>query len=337
MSILRALGDGLVRVLSAPAILMGVYLATLGLAVPAGLMLRASVADHLGTSVTADALVEGVDIEWWDEFVARASGLDSTFNPSILGGAAVLSNISALADHLAAPPAVTMLVAAHVIVWMFLLGGILDRYARCRAIGAVGFFAACGVYFIRFCRLALIAGPIYWLALAVVQPWLIDDVYPRLTAGLTAEPQAFYVRLGLYAVVGAILLAVNLVLDYAKVRAVVEDRRSMIGAALAGLRFVRRRPVAAVTLYLANVALLAGLLAIYAAAAPDAALPGTGPMWVIFLIGQLYIVGRLLIRLLFLASQTSYFQGQLAHASYSATPNTVWPDPPVVEAVGRTS
>ena len=45
---------------------------------------------------------------------------------------------------------------------------------------------------------------------------------------------AFFVRLALYAIFGLLLVLVNIVFDYAKVRAVVEDRRSMIGAIVAG-------------------------------------------------------------------------------------------------------
>ena len=43
--------------------------------------------------------------------------------------------------------------AAYVILWIFLAGGILDRYARNRPTRAGGFFGRCGVFFFRFLRL----------------------------------------------------------------------------------------------------------------------------------------------------------------------------------------
>lgn len=47
---------------------------------------------------------------------------------------------------------------------------------------------------------------------------------------------------------GALVLFANLVFDYAKVRAVIEDRRSAIGALAAGWRFIKRNPGSAIGL-----------------------------------------------------------------------------------------
>ena len=49
-------------------------------------------------------------------------------------------------------------VATYLLVWIFLSGGVLDRYARQRPTRAHGFFAAAGVFFWRFLRLGLVAG-----------------------------------------------------------------------------------------------------------------------------------------------------------------------------------
>ena len=66
------------------------------------------------------------------------------------------------------------------------------------------------------------------------------------------------------------LLFVNLIFDYAKVRAVVEDRRSMIGALVAGWRFVRRHPGAAIGLYALDALLFLSVIGVYFLAAPGA-------------------------------------------------------------------
>jgi len=42
-------------------------------------------------------------------------------------------------------------------LWLFLAGGILDRLARDRPIRTAAFFGACGVYSVRFLRLAAIS------------------------------------------------------------------------------------------------------------------------------------------------------------------------------------
>ena len=61
---------------------------------------------------------------------------------------------------------------------MFLAGGVLDRLARDRALGPAAFFSACGVLFLRFLRLGVVAALVYWLLFARLHPWLFDTVYP---------------------------------------------------------------------------------------------------------------------------------------------------------------
>ena len=50
-------------------------------------------------------------------------------------------------------------------------------------------------------------------------------------------------------------------------------------------------------------------------------------------VGELYILARHYLKLLFYASQTAYFQSALAHASYTAAPALVWPESPAAEAI----
>ena len=54
-------------------------------------------------------------------------------------------------------------------------------------------------------------------------------------------------------------------------------------------------------------------------------------MWLGFAIGQMYLLARLWVRLVFFASETSLFQGRLAHAGYVASAPPPRPEPPVVE------
>jgi len=127
-------------------------------------------------------------------------------------------------------------------------------------------------------------------------------------------------------------VTVNAVIDYAKVRAVVEDRRSMIGALAAGARFVRRNPGAVAGLYLLNAALFVLVLLVYALIAPGAESTGAG-LWLGFLVSQIYLAGRVWVRLVFFASETVLFQARLAHAGYIASAPIARPEPPVVEQV----
>ena len=321
--------DGLMRVKRAPWLVIGLWLSTLLLALPLSLALHAMLGEHLGSSMAAQAVAEGLSFDWWNEFLAQTTGVGKTFVPAILGFAAILQNLSGVADASGPPSPVVWVVVAQLLLSTFLLGGLLDRLARDRAIGAGAFFAACGVYVFRFLRLSVMALAVYAFLFIIVHGWLFDRLYPRLITELTVERTAFFYRLGLYAVFGALVLFTNLVFDYAKVRAVVEDRRSMIGALSAGFRFVRRNPGATVGLYGVNSLAFVAVLSAYYLVAPGAAADARA-----FAIGQVFIVFRVTVRLQFAASQTALFQGRLAHAGYVARPVAKWPDSPAAEAIG---
>jgi hypothetical protein len=321
--------DGAMRVTRAPWLVIGLWMATVLVALPFAMMLQALIGDHLGASVVAESVSRGVDFDWWNEFLAHTTGVGVSFVPAILGFAAVMKNLSTAVDLPRLPLVILLAVSMHMVVSMFLIGGVLDRLARDRAIGAAAFFSACGMYAVRFVRLAILATAIYWVLLVRYHGWLFDAVYPALIDGLTEERTAFFYRVGLYAAFLAPLLFVNLVFDYAKVRAVVEDRRSMIGALVAGWRFVLRNPAAAIGLYLLDAVLFLAVIAVYYVAAP-----GPTQDVLAFAIGQLYIVLRVVVRLQFAASQVALFQGRLAHAGYVARPIPKWPDSPAAEALG---
>ena len=228
---------------AAPAVLAGVLIATLLATLPLGLALRSALRAHLGDSVAADTVASGVNWDWWQEFSAQATGLGGTFSPSVIGAGVVLDNLSALLDNRPTAGILIGVATAYLLLWVFLVGGVLDRYARGRATRAAGFFGACGVYFFRFLRLAVVGWLAYAVLFGLIHGWLLDDFYGWATRDFTVERSAFLLRVALYVLFGALLVACNLVLDYAKIRAVVEDRRSMIGALLAAWRFVTRRPL----------------------------------------------------------------------------------------------
>ena len=324
--------EGLRRVGGGPAILLGVWALLTVVSLPLTLTLRGAIEAHLGESLEAERVADGAPYDWMQEFAGQASGAASSFGPTVIGFGAVVDNLSAFADGEAPPAAIVVAGAVYLALWVFLAGGILDRYARLRPTGVEGFFAACGVFFFRFLRLAVVAGLAYALLFGVVHPWLLDSTYAQLTRPVTSERSAFLVRLGLYAVFGVLLAGTSLVFDYAKVRAVVEDRRSMLGALAASVRFLRNNGRAAAALYGLNVLLLVAVLALYAVAAPGAGTSGPS-MWLGFAIAQLYVVARLCVKLAFWASATALFQGRLAHAGYVARPQPTWPDSPAAEAL----
>jgi hypothetical protein len=331
MTAWSAFRDGVRRVNGALTVVAGMVLVTLLVALPLSLALRGMIEEHLGRSLVAQAAAEGTSYDWWQEFSAQASGLGTTFVPSIIGFGAVLDNLSALADNLAMASTIAGVTAAWMIVWAFLSGGVLDRLARGRPTRSPGFFAACGTHVWRFARLGVLALGVYYLLFAAVHPWVFSAV-DRLTRDVTVERTAFLINLGGYAVIGLLLVLASLVFDYARIRIVVEDRRSALGALVAAIRFVRRHRGGAAGLYLLNAGAFVLLVLLYAAVAPGAPRSGWS-VWLVLGLGQTYIVARHYLKLLFYGSQTAFFQGALAHATYTAARPVVWPESPAAEAI----
>ena len=202
---------------------------------------------------------------------------------------------------------VTFLLAES-LVWLFFSGGAFDRFARGRRIGAGPFFSACGVYFFRFIRLmvgVVLAGVVIWQ----IQRRLPDHLYTRM----------------------AILVVVNILgvfVGFAKVRAVVEDRLSMIGAVAASVRFVWRRPLRVAALVFFNCAAMVVVLRLQ-----YQFVSASSPEWLAPILAPVLVVFGVSVRLAVMASAVVFFQGELAHAGYTARPLPLWPDSPSVEAL----
>lgn len=203
------------------------------------------------------------------------------------------------AMNLAAAGALTR----HVGLWLFLLGGILDRLARDRRVGTAGFFGACGVYFLRFLRLSVPIALAYWAIFRWVQNYLL--------------------------VYFLVMVAVMLLADFARVRAVVEDRRSMLGALFASFRFVRRHALDVLGLYVFG---LGGFFA-WVELSDWLSHQRLMQSWLNWPVGLLVAAALPLMRLALAASQVVYFQHALAHAEYTAAPLPIWPDSPAAEAI----
>lgn len=330
--VVRSWVSGWRRVRSAPAVIAGVFALTFLLAAPLALTLRGALQAHLGDSLMAARAADGVNYDWWQEFSYQATGLGTTFTPTIIGFAATLDSISSVLDAQWEIVPIASVLVAYLACWTFLSGGILDRFARQRPTRTHGFFAASGVYFFRFLRLAVVAGALYWWLFAYVHAWLFDEWYRSITHDINVERVAFLWRVAMYVIFGALLVLVNTVFDYAKIRIVVEGRRSAVIALWAALRFVRRHPGRVFLLHGLNSATFLLVIAVWAFTAPG--VTGAGILMVMaFVVGQIYVLVRLALKLHFLASQTALFQASLAHATYTAAPVARWPDSPAAEAI----
>jgi len=324
--------SGAKRLMRAPALWAGACLATLVAALPMLFVIRGAVSQHLDASLEAAAAVRGANHDWMLEFGEHTAGVASTLGASVLGFAATLDTVSALLDGTPRPPAVWATVAVGALVWTFLSGGIIDRYARDRVTGARGFFQACGASFWPLSRLALLAAIVYGALFFSWRPWLLSTMHGQLTRDVSVERTAILMRLVGYVVFLVSLAVAHLIFDYAKVRLVVEERRSAFGAWRAAAGLVRRHARGTIAVYAWNVAVLALVMALYSLVD----LPGrwgVPSLWAGVVVGQAYLAARIGARLLFWASEVEWFERQLAHVRFIAPSLPSRPEPPIVERI----
>src|SRR4029453_9717818 len=282
----------------------GVCAGAVCLALPLAITMRGLLQAHLGASLAVEGAANGVNYDWWQEFTSQATGLGTTFSPTLIGFAATLDNISNLLDGQREIAPIAGALALYLLAWTFLVGGIIDRYARQRPIRAAGFFAASGVHVFRLLRLAIVSGLVYWWLFAYVHPWLFLEWFADRTRTMSVERDVFFWRVALYVLFGALLVVVNVIFDYAKIRIVVEDRRSALGALSAAIRFVWRQRGRVASPSALNGFPFLFVMAIWCVVAPGARTGGAA-LWLGFFASQLYVLARLALKLQFLASETA--------------------------------
>lgn len=219
------------------------------------------------------------------------------------------------------PPAAPSTTGAAVVALalsLFLTGGALDRLARGRATYSPAFFSACGTHLWRFLRLQLIVAPLYY-ALFIV-------AWPRLAGAVPTTTEHWLSYAGFV----ALMSLLGLVTDFSRVRIVVEDRHSALGGLMAALRFFRRRPLRVLAVYaLGALPTLAVIRLWFSASSGERGVVENA------LLIAMYLILRMVARLWWMAAAVVFFQGELAHATYTAAPLPAWPDSPTAEGLAN--
>ena len=297
MSGTRALLAGLRRAVASPHLVLLVLLTTALAAAPAAWLVRDELHDSIGKRVASERMLESFDAQWFDEWRADADWVDETFGPWLAGPGAAWANLEAWLDGglVSTPPALLLLGAVHALVWLFLLGGILDGWARPGPRGPVGFVRACSAFWPRLIRLGLCSIPLY--ATVYLAHGRLVERLEEATRDLASELPAIVQMLALYALTAALLLAVNLWVTAAKAVVVVDDRRSVLAALGRAALFVIRRAPSALGLQAGVVALGAGRFVVWSLVAPDASQSTPTAIALAFAVGQLHLVARIGLRL----------------------------------------
>jgi hypothetical protein len=304
-----ATAAGFRRAFGSPMLILAAWLLTVLAALPVTVVLGNSLQNSFGRTLAAEPMAEGFDNNWHGEYRGSAKGLEQTFDPTLAGVGGVLANLEAWADGSTFERFAGLigLAVLFALVWALFLGGAIERYAFEDAPrGIAAMLNAGGRYWARFVRLALLSGAVYY-GIYRLHHWLMDGLDSRLL-DVTRETVAMWATLAVYAGTALLLVLVRACFDYAKIAIVIKDRRSALLSAAHGVAFVVTHPLRAVGVVLLIAAAAAAPLALYTWLRPTILTPGWGGVIHAVLIGQAWIITRLVLRLTLLGAQTALYQ-----------------------------
>lgn len=308
---LRAFAAGLRAAFTAPRLLLLVWAALLLAAAPFGLLMQQEIERDIGGSRVHAELRQRMDLSWLDELHARSTGLGGELTPDTAGRVDFLRNADLLfsGELFARHRGLVAAGVAYALVWLLLLGGVLDRFARGRGRLVLSpFLAACGRYFPRLLRLAAVSAGLYWLLYRAAR-WAYGALDPTLV-DVTSESAIFAYYLALAIPLLVLAGVVMAIVDYARLASVLDEEPNTLRALLRGLRFFAGNAASCLGLALLVTFAVAGLIA-----ARTALAPGVGESTVlgilgVFAVGQAFILLRLGLRLSFVAAEMALYRAR---------------------------
>lgn len=304
MSVFESLQRGIRLANRSKRIIVWILLASLSLVAVPTLILSAAVEDSLGKSEAGQQLAEGYSDRWFQEYNEQASGLAATFSPTLTGIGAVLDGYDGIVSEGVSTGSLAVLGIglAYSLLWVFLAGGILTVYHEEIGPSFAQLLTFSSEYFGRFLRLFILTGITYLFLYRTLAPgldWLVDELSREVIDERIAFAWTFLKWIPLLGVA----LATNLVADYTKILLVLERRRSVLLALLRALRLVWSSLGRVVLLY--ALLFLIGSLGffLYWLIAPGVSDSSWIEVLGVLVLGQLFIVWRIWVRLTFYASQ----------------------------------
>jgi hypothetical protein len=251
---------------------------------------------------------------------------------ALMGGAlAAAFDANGLSGRLGGESAPWVLWLVIVVAGIVLTGGAMDRYARQRPLDSRAFWGVSGELAFRLIRLSLLGGALFTVLTGALV-LLLDMLATALLEpdGSGAQTTLTLIEIGFGICYLAAAAGIFAATDSARVRMVVERRRSAIFAFAAGARFVRRRLALVFLLYGALFATALTAWGVFSAAVWWGELPAD----VVQVLDAAQAASVVVSALVSCAAAVSLFQANLAHATYVAPPPLVWPDSPAVETLG---
>ena len=302
----RAWTDGIRQVAKAPLLVLLTVIVTVAVAAPFAIVLGSELREALADQPPIALGSTEIDADWWNEFRAHAGGLAATFTPTVLGFAAPLDNLSAIADGTRRPAVLIVPIASGVLAWAVLWGVALQRFDRRRGLSVSEAVSAAFGYFPRFMLISAVATAAQLLVYVILHPLLFGVIYRSVISEGTPESGAFAYRVVFYALFAIPVVAISLAADYARIASVVTKAPGGAAPIGAGVQFVGRHWRTVAGLYLFNAVTFAIVMIGYGVIDFAGGARVTG--WRGVVIGQAFIVARLAIRLVAGASSLELFK-----------------------------
>lgn len=206
---------------------------------------------------------------------------------------------------------VVLILIGHLFVSIFLNGGILftlvrNTKSRDNKRLAPIFFGGGGKFFGRFFRL-LIYSLILWFAV-IIAVSLLHMILISFTEGNPNEALLFYLILVQVAVALFLVFMVKMIMDYARIKIVVEDSSNVFLSLFQAMGFVFRKWRKTLAIYYLFMLTGAAIFIIYWLVQKIVKTHSMLPILIAFLIGQIFILSRGWLKVALQAAQIDYFQ-----------------------------
>ncbi|NOR15755.1 MAG: hypothetical protein GQ544_08630 [Candidatus Aminicenantes bacterium] len=199
-----------------------------------------SLNDSFGSSQVTERMGEGFDYLWWEEFRDQADAWERTFSPSLIGKGAILNNLEGLIQmrFLELPPSLLFFGFLYLLLHSFLAGGILAIFSpNHTAFRMKTFLTGSGKFFPRFLGIMLISWIFVFGGVGLLSDWL-RSLVNKMASSAASEVTPFFLNLIVSACVLFLLLFVQMVFDYARIKTVLTNQRNIFKSVLSAFSFV---------------------------------------------------------------------------------------------------
>jgi len=284
MGVFKAIANGLGTSVRKPLVLAVLYAVNVVFAAAAAVPFLIIAQTELGHSLLGSS-VRPADLMWLGETALKYG--DAL--PALLAGLLV---------------AAVLYLALQVFLNGGVFGRLLDREGRATL---AAFTGDCGRYFGRFTRIFLVSLVFLFLTFGIVLELVSALIGPAMKSAPT-EWLPLILSNAHFLIALLLLSIVHMVVDYTRIAVVADNERRVLKALRHALIFLKRRFFRAWALYLLIVgAALAGTIGLSAVLGPLGG-PGTATVIAAFAVMQIYILFRLLVRMLFVAAQAEFYR-----------------------------